>query len=167
MSTAVTDNIGASATAITITAAATLANSTIVGAQSAAVTMVDGNNNVPQAVDIEVAPALGTGTLSGDKTAYFWLAESIDGSNYSGGNPAVSGSDAGYTFANAPVGASALPTPLRFLGAITFNAQSQSLRRNFRVYGVRAKMVLVVLNYSGIAFSSFSAQYRAVQGDLR
>src|SRR4051812_20695624 len=106
MAKTVKSNIGSAATAITITAAATLGSSTTVGAQSAAFTLVDGNNLVPDFIDIEVAATLANSTPANDKTLYAWLAESVDGTNFSGGNPAVSGSDAGYTFASAPVGAS-------------------------------------------------------------
>jgi len=143
----------------TITLAA-LASSATVGRQSSEITLIDGSQRVPPMLDIEFTAAVGAGTLAVDKAAYLWAARSSDESVYEVGPPVVGVSDAGFTFTNSPVGTSPLPTDLFLLGALTFNAASETRRRIFRLFNPPAKLVLVVLNYSGIALASGSVKLR-------
>jgi hypothetical protein len=147
-----------------VTATITLANlasSATAGRQSDVVTLIS-SNRVPPILDIEFVAALTTGTVANDKAAYLFMARSLDESTYEVGPPAIGASDAAFTFSNSPVGTSALPTDLQLIGAITFNAQSETRRRVFQVRNPPAKFGFVVLNYSGIAFASSgsSVKYR-------
>ena len=168
MATTFTDNLGSGATSITMTLNS-LASSATAGRQSSAVTLIDGNNNVPQAIEIDAAISWTTGTAANDKAIYFFLARSIDGTNYESGPPAVGTSDAAFTFSNSPVGTSPSATDLLYLGAIAIVGQSESHRKVFRVFSPPAKFILIALNYSGIALASSgnSVQYRVRQGDGR
>jgi hypothetical protein len=131
-----------------------LASSATAGRQSDVITLVDGSARVPPMIDVEFVAALTTGTLANDKAAYLFMARSLDETNYEVGPPAVGASDAAFSFSFAPVGSSALPTDLYLVGAVTFNAQSETRRRVFRVAAPAAKFAFVVLNYSGIALAS-------------
>jgi hypothetical protein len=166
MATSFNDNLGSAATPVTITAT-TLASSATVGRQSDAITLLDGNKNVPQAIDVELSFTLNTGTIGSDKAAYLFAARSTDETNYEVGPPAVGASDAGFTFSNSPVGTTPLPTDLILVGAITANAQSEVHRKMFRMVAPPAKLVFVVLNFTGIAFTACAIQYRKRYTDGR
>lgn len=167
MATTFTDQIGSGATSATITSAATLASSATVGAQSAAITLLDGNNNVPQAIDVELGFTNNSTALANDKTVYLFAARSLDGTNFEDGPPAVSGSDASFTFTSSPVGTSPLPTGLYFVGAITCNSISETRRKMFRLFSPPAKLSFIVLNYSGGTFTACAVKYRARSVDGR
>lgn len=168
MATTFTDNLGSAATSVTLAAGAqTLASSATAGTQSDPVTLLDGNNNVPQAIDVELSFTLTTGTIANDKAVYLFAARSTDGTNYEPGPPAVGGSAAAFTFSNSPVGTSALPTDMILVGAITANAQSEIHRKTFRMAAPPPKCVFVILNFTGIAFTACALQYRARKGDGR
>lgn len=166
MSTAFSRNIGSGETAVTFTSLNSLANSATVGAQAAAITLVDGNNNVPFAVDFELTVTGATGTIANDKAVYLFLARSIGGTNFEVGPPAIANSDSGFTFTSAP---STLPTSMLQLGAITFNAASTLYRCTFTLWDPPAKIIPVVLNYTGIALaaSGNALTYRMRFGDGR
>lgn len=138
-----------------------LASSATAGRQSSVETLIN-SNRVPPILDIELVLALTTGTLANDKAAYLFIAKSLDESTYEVGPPAIGASDAAFTFSNSPVGTSALPTDLQLVGAITFNAQSETRRRVFQLRNPPPKFAFVVLNYSGIALASSgsSLKYR-------
>lgn len=133
---------------------ASLASSATAGRQSSVVTLIGVDNRVPPMIDIELTAVLTTGTLANDKAIYLFMARSLDETNYEVGPPAPGASDAAFTFTNSPVGSSALPTDLQLVGVITFNAQSETRRKTFRVTAPPAKFVLVALNYSGIALAA-------------
>lgn len=132
-------------------------------------TLIDGNNNVPEAINVDVQLTLTTGTLGNDQCAYVFAARSVDGTNFEAGPPAIGATDAAFTFSDSPVGASPLPTDMILLGVIPFNAQSQARRKIFTLYAPTAKFAIVILNYSGIALASSgnSVQYRSRFGDGR
>lgn len=152
------DNLGSAATSATITLAS-LATSATAGRQSDAITFLDGSNNVPRAIDVVLTAKVTSGTIANDKTVYLFLAQSVDGTNYDQGPPAVGASDAAFTFTNSPIGTSPLPTGLRFIGAITFNAQNESQTKTFAVRNVPPKGVFVVMNYTGIALTSTAGDH--------
>ena len=168
MAYTVSDQVGSGATSATITLAS-LASSSTAGRQSTTITLIDGNNNVPQIVDFLVTLKLTTGTLSGDSAAYIWASRSFDNSNFEQGPPAPGASDAAFTFSNSPVGTSPFATDLLLLGAITFNAQSETHAKLLRMYAPPEYVTLIVLNYSGIALNSTgnSITYIKRYGDIR
>jgi|GEM_PF-4619887 len=131
-----------------------LPSSATAGWQSDVITLIDGSNRVPPSIDIIATFALTTGTLANDKSAYLYAARSFDETTYEVGPPAVGASDAAFTFTNSPVGTSPLPTDLYLVGEVTFNGQSETRRRTFRMFAPPPKLALIVLNYSGIAFAS-------------
>jgi hypothetical protein len=156
------DNIGTGVSNVTITLNG-LGSSLTAGRQSDVVTVVDGSNRVPDAIDFEVSLTLAAGTPANDKAAYVFIARSVDGSDHEVGPPAVGASDAAFTFSSSPVGSSALPTDLHLLGVVPFNLTGEVRRRAFRLFAPPAKFAIVVLNYSGVALagSGNSIQYRA------
>jgi hypothetical protein len=144
------------AATITLTS---LASSATAGRQSSVITLVDGNQRVPPIIDIDFWCKLATGTVANDKSAYLFMARSVDETNYESGPPNVGASDAAFTFSNSPVGTTPLPTDLRLIGSITFNAQSEAHRHQFQIVAPPPKLVFVVLNYSGIAFTSTGSDH--------
>lgn len=167
MPNTISDNLGSGTVVATITLSG-LASSATAGRQSTPVSLLDGNNDVPIAVDLDVSLTLGTGTLGGDRAVYLWVARSVDGINFESGPPTTGPADAAFTFASSPVGSSPLPTDLYYLGAIPFNLGSgESRRKVFRIAAPTANFALVVLNYSGITLSAGSVQYRKRFGDSR
>lgn len=168
MAFAVSDQVGASAASVTITLAS-LASSSTAGRQCTTITLIDGNNNVPQIVDFQVTLVLTTGSLSGDSAAYIWASRSFDNSTFEKGPPAPGASDAAFTFSTSPVGTNPAATDLLLLGVINFNAQSETHTKILRMYAPPEYVTLVVLNYSGIALASSgsSISYIKRYGDIR
>ena len=166
MATAFSDNLGSAATAVTISAA-TLASSQTVGRQSGVVTLLDANNDVPTAIDVELSFTLSSTAPSGDKLVALFAARSLDGTNFEAGPPNVGTADAAFTFANAPVGSSPAPTDLLLLGQVNVTAASESRRKTFRLFAPPPKLVFVVLNSSGSSLAACALQYRARMGDGR
>ena len=166
MATSSFDNLGAAATAVTITAA-TLASSSTVGRQSNVVTLLDVNNDVPLALDVELAFSIAATTPANDKAVYLFAARATDGTNFEAGPPNVGAADAPFTFANPPVGPSPLATDFFLVGIVPVNAAGESRRKTFRLFGPTAKLVFVVLNFSGAALTACALQYRARMGDAR
>ncbi len=141
------------ATAITITAG-TLASSNTAGQSSTAI-----DNTTDLFIDalVEVAPTLSATAPANDKNVYVYAYGSVDGTNYT---DAISGTDAAYTFR--------VPTHLRLIGVIPTAAASAAYRSMpmsvAAAFGgvLPPKWGIVIKNYTGSAFTAFSAQYRGV-----
>ncbi len=140
-------------TAITITAT-TLASSATAGRSS---TAIDNTTDLYLDALIEITPTIAAGTPANDKNVYVYAYDSIDGTNYTDG---ISGTDAAYTFR--------VPTHLRLIGVVPIAAggvayRSMAMSAAAAFGGVLPpKWGIAVLNYCGLAFTAFSAQYRGV-----
>jgi len=142
-------------TAFTITLAS-LASSASAGRQSTAVDLATYglSNPIIDAV-IEGYIKLAVGAPANDKAVYAYIAGSMDGTNF--------GADVGATDAAYTLKSPSNLIPLRTIqtpdsGALTYRMQPNAIAQFFG--GVfPAKIVLVVLNYSGVALDATGSAF--------
>ena len=146
-------------TSITWTSANTLASGGVAGCLA-----IDNTTNLY--VDAMVMIQVGVGVVAAPKSIDIWGSLSEDGSTYLG-NP--SGTD-NYTGTDAAL--TALGAPPVFYGPFTHPTNTASITTKIVIPSVRdlfgglvlpKKWGLIIVNNSGVAFTSLSAEYTGVQ----
>lgn len=142
-----------SSTTITVSAALTgLASSATAGWQSAA---IDNTGDLALGVTIRLKVTVANTAPANDKTVYVYVYESENGTDYTDN---ATGSEGALTIRD--------PTNLKLLGTIATPTQNLAYAQTFTYAPavMPRKWGLVVINYTGMAFTAAAASYTPVQG---